>query len=98
MKHKTFNGDIDTLSYAYNISKMTSQKDRAVYLADVDEKFYELIYLLSMQMAIPQTIADLPSREERRRAYEELPEHTKKLKSMKEVVYYRVIRTFNERS
>jgi len=97
MKHKTINGDIDTLSYAYNISKMPSQKDRATYLADVDEKFHELIYLLSMQMAIPQTIATLPNREERKKAYEDLPEHTKRLKSMKGVVYHRVIRMFNER-
>jgi hypothetical protein len=49
-------------------------------------------------MGIPKTIADLPTREERKKAWEELPEHTKTMKGMKNMVYHRVVRIFkNER-
>jgi len=97
VKHLTIFNDIDTLTYAYKIAKMESQKEREKYLEDVDEKFYDLLYLLSMQMGICNTIARLSTREKRKKAWEELPDHTRSLKSMKGMVYSRVVRKFKRK-
>lgn len=97
MKHVTEFGDIDTLSYAYHIARLDSQDERKKYLEDVDEKFYDLLYLLSMQMGICNTIARLSTREKRKKAWEELPDHTRSLKSMKGMVYSRVVRKFKRK-
>lgn len=98
MKHVDDMGQPDTLRYAHEISLLPSQSQRIAYISDLDEKFHDLVYLLSMQMGIPKTIADLPTREERKKAWEELPEHTKTMKGMKNMVYHRVVRIFkNER-
>jgi Cys-tRNA synthase (O-phospho-L-seryl-tRNA:Cys-tRNA synthase) len=64
------------------------------YLSDIDENFIDLVYLTSMQMGIVNTIADLPTREERKKAWDELPEHTRSMKGMKDMVYHRVVRKF----
>ena len=48
-----------------------------------------LCYLLAMQMSLPKTIARLKTREERRRAWEELPDN-----SMKDMVKQRVIKIY----
>jgi|TARA_Y100000385_G_C12733237_1_gene483633 Cys-tRNA synthase (O-phospho-L-seryl-tRNA:Cys-tRNA synthase) len=64
------------------------------YLDDIDENFVDLVYLTSMQMGIVNTIADLPTREERKKAWDELPEHTRSMKGMKDMVYHRVVRKF----
>ena len=91
-------GQPDALRYAHEISLLPTQAQRIAYISDLDEKFHDLVYLLSMQMGIPKTIADLPTREERKKAWEELPEHTKTMKGMKNMVYHRVVRIFkNER-
>ena len=98
MKHLDQFGQIDTLKYADAISKIATHKERIQYLHDVDEKFYDLLYLLAMQMGIPNTIAQLPTREKRKKAWEELPEHNRTMKGMKQMVYHRVVRKFkNER-
>ena len=97
MKHLTIFNDIDTLTYAYKIAEMKSQKEREKYLEDVDEKFYDMLYLLSMQMGICNTIARLSTREKRKKAWEELPDHNKALKSMKGIVYNRVVRKFKRK-
>jgi Cys-tRNA synthase (O-phospho-L-seryl-tRNA:Cys-tRNA synthase) len=64
------------------------------YLSDIDENFIDLVYLTSMQMGIVNTIAELPTREERKKAWDELPEHTRSMKGMKDMVYHRVVRKF----
>ncbi len=97
MKHLTEFGDIDLLSYAHKIANMPSQADRIKYLEDVDEKFYDLLYLLSMQMGVCNTIARLSTREKRKEAWEELPDHTRSLKSMKGMVYNKVVRKFKRK-
>ena len=97
MKHRTHFGDIDTLTYAYEIGRIKSQKIREAYLSDVDDKFHDMLYLLAMQMGISKTIANLPNRGERKKAWQELPEHTKTLKSMKQMVYNRVVTMHKER-
>ena len=96
MKHQRPDGQPDTLTYSNEISKFKSHQERMLYLSDLDEKFHDLVYLVAMQMALPQTIADLPSREERKKAWEELPEHNKTFKGMKDMVYHRVVRIFKE--
>lgn len=98
MKHKDKFGQIDTLAYAYNIGFLKSHKERLEYMSDIDEKWFDLVYLLSMQMGIPETIANLPTREERKKAWDELPEHTKTMKGMKDMVYHRVVRIFKDRN
>jgi hypothetical protein len=45
-------------------------------------------------MGIVNTIAELPTREERKKAWDELPEHTRSMKGMKDMVYHRVVRKF----
>ena len=64
------------------------------YLSDIDENFIDLVYLTSMQMGIVNTIAELPTREERKKAWDELPEHTRSMKGMKDMIYHRVVRKF----
>lgn len=98
MKHTDQFGQINTLRYAHEISLLKSHKERIEYMSDIDEKWFDLVYLLSMQMAIPKTIANLPTREERKKAWEELPEHNKTMKGMKDMVYHRVIKIFKDRS
>ena len=93
MKHKR-NGQIDNLQYAYEISLLKTHKERKEYLSDVDENWHDLIYLTAMQMGLPNTIASLPSREERKEAWNQLPDHTRALKGMKDMVYHRVVRLF----
>jgi hypothetical protein len=56
-----------------------------------------MLYLLSMQMGICNTIARLSTREKRKKAWEELPDHNKALKSMKGIVYNRVVRKFKRK-
>ena len=94
MKHLDSFGQIDTLKYAFEISKLPTHKQRLDYLNDVDEKFYDLLYLLAMQMGISNTIARLPTREKRKKAWEELPEHNRTMKGMKQMVYHRVVKKF----
>ena len=94
MKHLDSFGQIDTLKYAFEISKLPTHKQRLDYLNDVDEKFYDLLYLLAMQMGIVNTIASLPTREKRKKAWEELPEHNRTMKGMKQMVYHRVVKKF----
>ena len=98
MKHTDQFGQINTLRYAHEISLLKSHQERIEYMSDIDEKWFDLVYLLSMQMAIPKTIADLPTREERKKAWEELPEHNRTMKGMKDMVYHRVISIFKNRS
>ena len=98
MKHIDDFEQIDTLAYANQIGLLKSHEERINYLADIDEKFHDLVYLLSMQMGIPQTIANLPTREERKKAWEELPEHNKTMKGMKDMVYHRVVRIFKDKN
>ena len=97
MKHKK--GDQpDQLAYADKLAKIKSHKERLVYLSDIDEKFHDIVYLTCMQMALAKTIADLPTREERKKAWDELPEHNKTFEGMKNMVYHRVVNIFkNER-
>ena len=97
MKHRSINGDIDLLSYSHQISKLKTHKERIDYISDVDEKFHDLLYLIAMQMDIAYTIADLPNREERMKAWKELPEHNRTFKNMKDMVYHRVIRIFRKK-
>jgi|TARA_R100000149_G_C5878287_1_gene142493 hypothetical protein len=96
MKHRRPDGSPDTLTYSFEISKIKSHKERMLYMSDLDEKFHDLVYLVCMQMGLPQTIADLPTREERKKAWEELPEHNRTFKGMKDMVYHRVVRIFKE--
>ena len=96
MKHTDQTGQINILQYAHRISLMKSHQERISYLDDIDEKFIDLVYLTSMQMGIVNTIADLPTREERKKAWDELPEHTRSMKSMKDMVYHRVVRKFKK--
>lgn len=98
MKHTDKFGQVDALAYAYNIGLLNSHKERLEYISDIDEKWFDLVYLLSMQMGIPQTIANLPTREERKKAWEELPEHNKTMKGMKDMVYHRVVRIFKDKN
>ena len=67
MKHRKPDGEPDLLYYSYQISKLKTHQERLDYIADVDEKFHDLVYLVAMQMSIAYTIADLPNREERKR-------------------------------
>lgn len=97
MKHIDHTGQIDTLKYAFEISKLPTHNQRLEYIKDVDEKFYDLLYLLAMQMGIVNTIASLPTREKRKKAWEELPEHNKTMKGMKQMIYHRVIREFKNK-
>jgi hypothetical protein len=94
VKHLDSFGQIDTLKYAFEISKLPTHKQRLDYLNDVDEKFYDLLYLLAMQMGISNTIANLSTREKRKKAWEELPEHNRTMKGMKQMVYHRVVKKF----
>lgn len=96
MKHIDDFEQIDTLAYANQIGLLKSHEERINYLADIDEKFHDLVYLLSMQMGIPKTIASLPTREERKKAWKELPEHNRSMKGMKDMVYHRVIKIYKE--
>jgi hypothetical protein len=98
MKHTDQYGQINTLRYAHEISLLKSHKERVEYMSDIDEKWFDLVYLLSMQMAIPKTIADLPTREERKKAWEELPEHNRTMKGMKDMVYHRIVRIFKDKN
>jgi hypothetical protein len=98
MKHTDQFGQINTLRYAHEISLLKTHKERIRYMSDIDEKWQDLVYLLGMQMAIPKTIANLPTREERKKAWEELPEHNRTMRGMKDMVYHRVIKIFKDRS
>ena len=98
MKHLDQTGQIDTLRYANEISLLKTHQQRLAYMSDIDEKFYDLVYLLAMQMAIPKTIASLPTREERKKAWEELPEHNRTMRGMKDMVYHRVVRIFKDKN
>jgi len=99
MKHAARNNQPDQLAYAHAISKLKTHEERMDYMADIDEKFHDIVYLTSMQMALPRTIASLPTREERKKAWDELPEHNKTFVGMKSMVYHRVVDIFkNERS
>lgn len=93
MKHKTEFGDIDHLAYAHAISLLKSHKERVNYLSDLGDGYPDLIYLLSMQMGLAKTIASLPDRGERKKAWEELPNN-----SMKSMVYHRVVDIFKRKS
>jgi hypothetical protein len=95
MKHKK-NGQIDNLRYSHNISLLRTHKERMDYMSDIDPKWHDLIYLTAMQMGLPKTIASLPTREERKKAWQELPDHNKTLEGMKNMVYHRVVKLFGE--
>ena len=91
MKHKTELGDIDMAAYAEAIGNLKTHKERVDYMQGLSPGFQNLCYLLAMQMSLPKTISKLPTREERRRAWEELPDN-----SMKDMVKARVIKLFNK--
>lgn len=93
MKHQ-MNGQIDNLTYSHKISLLKSHQERLDYMSDIDSKWHDLVYLTAMQMGLPKTIANLPSREERKEAWNQLPDHTRALKGMKDMVYHRVVRLF----
>jgi len=90
-------GDIDHLRMADKISEMKTHKERIDYMNGLDEKHLNLCYLLSMQGNLSKTIAALPTREERKKAWEELPESTRSLHQCKDLVRHRVIRVFKLR-
>ena len=92
MKHKTNFGDPHHLAYAHAISLLPSHNERRNYLSDLDEGTQKLVYLLAMQMGIAKTIAKIPDRVERRKAWEELPDNT-----MKQMVYHRVVDIFKNK-
>ena len=96
MKHAKRGGEPDLLTYSLKISKLKTHQERLAYMGDIDEKFHDLVYLVAMQMSLPMTIANLPNREERKKAWEELPEHNKTFKGMKDMVYHRVVTIFKE--
>tara|TARA_R110002012_G_scaffold272981_2_gene458771 strand:- start:5220 stop:5531 length:312 start_codon:yes stop_codon:yes gene_type:complete len=87
---KDIRGDIDHLRMADQISKMKAHKERVDYMGGLDEKHANLCYILSMQGNLSKTIANLPTREERRKAWEELPDHTRSLHQCKDLVKHRV--------
>lgn len=91
MKHKTDFGSYDIAKYANAIGKLKTHKERLKYMQDLPQGFQNLCYLLSMQMSLPETIANLPTREERKKAWEELPDN-----SMKDMVKHRVITIFKK--
>lgn len=91
MKHRNDMGDINVAGYANAIGKLKNHNERIDYMSDLTLGFQQLCYLLSMQMSLPETIANLPSREERKKAWEELPEN-----SMKDMVKHRVITIFKK--
>jgi hypothetical protein len=91
MKHRNDMGHIDVAGYANAIGKLKTHNERINYMSDLTLGFQQLCYLLSMQMSLPETIANLPSREERQKAWEELPEN-----SMKDMVKHRVITIFKK--
>jgi hypothetical protein len=91
MKHRNDMGHIDVAGYANAIGKLKTHNERLNYMSDLTLGFQQLCYLLSMQMSLPETIANLPSREERQKAWEELPEN-----SMKDMVKHRVITIFKK--
>jgi|TARA_R100000734_G_C3318882_1_gene113655 hypothetical protein len=92
MKHRTDWGDIDTAAYAMKIGEMKTHQERMDYMKGLSPGCINLCYLLAMQMSLPKTIARLKTREERRRAWEELPDN-----SMKDMVKQRVIKIYKER-
>lgn len=95
MKHQT-NGQIDVLSYSYQIGLLKTHKERLDYLSDVDKKWHDLVYLTAMQMNIPKTISRLGSREKRKEAWSELPAHSRALEGMKNMVYHKVVTIFKK--
>jgi hypothetical protein len=91
MKHMTELGSVDVAKYANVIGKLKTHKERLNYMSDLNKGFQNLCYLLCMQMSLPETIANLPTREERQKAWEELPDN-----SMKDMVKHRVITIFKK--
>ena len=83
-------GDIDHLRMADKIAEMKTHKERIDYMDGLDEKSINLCYLLSMQGNLSKTIANLPTREERRKAWQELPDNTRSLHQCKDLVKNRV--------
>ena len=96
-KHTKRDGEPSLLDYSLNISLLKTHKERVEYMSDLDEKFHDLVYLTSMQMALAKTISSLPNREERKKAWQELPEHNVTFKNMKDMVYHRVLLIFKEK-
>lgn len=96
-KHSKQDGEPSLLDYSYKISFLKTHKERLEYMSDLDEKFHDLVYLTSMQMGLAKTISNLPNREERKKAWQELPEHNVTFKNMKDMVYHRVLQIFKER-
>jgi hypothetical protein len=83
---------INHTSIAVTIGNMKTHAERMEHMKDLNEGHVNLCYLLSMQMGLPKTIARLPSREERKQAWEELPDN-----SCKSLVKFRVIQIFKRR-
>ena len=83
---------IDNTAIAVAISNMKTHAERMEHMKDLNEAHTNLCYILSMQMGLPRTIAKLPSREERKQAWEELPDN-----SCKSLVKFRVIQIFKRR-
>jgi hypothetical protein len=75
---------------ADKIAEMKTHKERIDYMDGLDEKSINLCYLLSMQGNLSKTIANLPTREERRKAWQELPDNTRSLHQCKGLVKNRV--------
>lgn len=73
MKHRNDMGNIDVAGYANAIGKLKTHNERIDYMSDLTLGFQQLCYLLSMQMSLPETIANLPSREERKRLGKSCP-------------------------
>ena len=96
-KHTKRDGEPNFLNYSYEIALLKPHKERIDYLSDLDEKYHNSVYLTCMQMGLAQTISRLPTRAERKKAWEELPEHDTTFKNMKDMVYHRILNIFKEK-
>jgi len=96
-KHTKRDGEPNFLNYSYEIALLKTHKERIDYLSDLDEKYHNSVYLTCMQMGLAQTISKLPTRAERKKAWEELPEHDITFKHMKDMVYHRILNIFKEK-
>ena len=73
-KHTKRDGEPNFLNYSYEIALLKSHEERIKYMSDIDEKYHDSVYLTCMQMGLAKTISNLPTREERKKAWQELPE------------------------
>ena len=96
-KHTKRDGEPNFLNYSYEIALLKTHEERMKYMSDIDEKYHDSVYLTCMQMGLAKTISNLPTREERKKAWQELPEHNITFKNMKDMVYHRILNIFKEK-